>query len=712
MARSRQALIGELGRAMQAYQRSTQAFDDEVGRVLGLNPADLRCLDWLTEGPLSASRLAEATGLSAAATTAMIDRLERKGFVQRPKHETDRRQVLVELTDAGQARTWAIYGRLARRRPASVRPLRQGRPPGHAREPDRDARDHRQRARPPAHARCRQWRRRRAAMTTLLDLLDRAVTRYGDRPALGVRHDDGTTDALDVPRARPARADRGAGGCARSDLEPGDRILTWSPSTPGAAGRLLRRDARPARPRAARPAHVRRRGRDDRPGIGRAPPDPGHRPRRARSRARPASPTSRRRPSTTSPPSRPTTTPPSRPTGRRARRPGQRPTRRRGLRAHLHERHDRHAQGRDAHPRQRRRLDRVVPPDRPADGPPDRLAAAAVAPARAGGRAVLRARCRRRHPVRPQPEPAGHLRLAARAPGDHDGRRAAGARPVLERHRARGRQARPARRRSSGCAGSPDTCPSRCGALPVPQRPRPARRRTSGCSSRPARSCRRRSSRPGRTSAWRPAGLRRDRDRHRDVHDPRRPRPRHGRAGAPDGIEMRIADGGEIQFRGRTVFSRLLEGARADRRRRSPRTAGIGPATSATSTTDGRLVLSGRIKDIIVLPNGFNVYPEDIENALRDRRAARGGRRRDGARPHRGDRAGQRSATSRPTAFKVARSTRRSRRPTRASARTSASPAGGPGPSEDFPRTHTLKVKRDPVRHWAAGDAPLPVARA
>ena len=112
MPTSRQALIGELGRALQAYQRSTQAFDDEVGRVLDLNPVDLRCLDWLTEGPLSASRLADATGLSAAATTAMIDRLEKKGFVRRRKHETDRRQVLVEMTDDGQARTWALYGPL------------------------------------------------------------------------------------------------------------------------------------------------------------------------------------------------------------------------------------------------------------------------------------------------------------------------------------------------------------------------------------------------------------------------------------------------------------------------------------------------------------------------------------------------------------------------------------------------------------------------
>ena len=113
MARSRQALIDDLGQAMQAYQRSTQAFDDEVGRALDLNPVDLRCLDWLSEGPLSASRLAEATGLSSAATTAMIDRLERKGFVRRVAHDTDRRQVLVEMTEAGQARIWAIYGRLA-----------------------------------------------------------------------------------------------------------------------------------------------------------------------------------------------------------------------------------------------------------------------------------------------------------------------------------------------------------------------------------------------------------------------------------------------------------------------------------------------------------------------------------------------------------------------------------------------------------------------
>ena len=30
-------------------------------------------------------------------------------------------------------------------------------------------------------------------------------------------------------------------------------------------------------------------------------------------------------------------------------------------------------------------------------------------------------------------------------------------------------------------------------------------------------------------------------------------------------------------------------------------------------------------------------------------------------------------------------------------------------PEADFPRTHTLKVKRDVVRAWATPEAPLPV---
>ena len=86
---------------------------------------------------------------------------------------------------------------------------------------------------------------------------------------------------------------------------------------------------------------------------------------------------------------------------------------------------------------------------------------------------------------------------------------------------------------------------------------------------------------------------------------------------APEGIDMRLdPESGEIQFRGRTVFKGYWNApdltAQAFTDDGWYRTGDIGRFDDA-----GRLILSGRIKDIIVLPNGFNVYPEDLENALR-----------------------------------------------------------------------------------------------
>jgi len=108
----RHNLVGALGLAMQRYQRSVQAFDDAVGRQLGLGPADLRCLDWLADGPKTAGQLARATALTPAATTALVDRLARKGLVERYRSDEDRRQVLVRMTDLGVAQTMRFYGPL------------------------------------------------------------------------------------------------------------------------------------------------------------------------------------------------------------------------------------------------------------------------------------------------------------------------------------------------------------------------------------------------------------------------------------------------------------------------------------------------------------------------------------------------------------------------------------------------------------------------
>jgi DNA-binding MarR family transcriptional regulator len=105
-------VVAELGDAMQRYQRSVQSYDDAVGRALGLGPADLRCLDWLVDGPRTAGVLATATGLRPAATTALIDRLEAKGLVERVQDEGDRRKVLVRMTDEGVRSTYAMYAPL------------------------------------------------------------------------------------------------------------------------------------------------------------------------------------------------------------------------------------------------------------------------------------------------------------------------------------------------------------------------------------------------------------------------------------------------------------------------------------------------------------------------------------------------------------------------------------------------------------------------
>ena len=53
------------------------------------------------EGPLPMSRLAEAMDVSDASATGIVDRMEKRGLVERRHGTGDRRQVLVHATDAG-----------------------------------------------------------------------------------------------------------------------------------------------------------------------------------------------------------------------------------------------------------------------------------------------------------------------------------------------------------------------------------------------------------------------------------------------------------------------------------------------------------------------------------------------------------------------------------------------------------------------------------
>lgn len=80
------------------WQEAMQAFDAAWGDKLGLIVAEQRCLSALVDGPKPAGVLAQASGLTPAAATSMIDRLEKRGFVERQRDGEDRRKVFVALT--------------------------------------------------------------------------------------------------------------------------------------------------------------------------------------------------------------------------------------------------------------------------------------------------------------------------------------------------------------------------------------------------------------------------------------------------------------------------------------------------------------------------------------------------------------------------------------------------------------------------------------
>jgi len=90
---------------------------------------------------------------------------------------------------------------------------------------------------------------------------------------------------------------------------------------------------------------------------------------------------------------------------------------------------------------------------------------------------------------------------------------------------------------------------------------------------------------------------------------------RIGTVGQPiPGVEVRIADDGEVLVRGPNVFQGYWEKPEATAQ--VLRDGWYHTGDLGSLDADRFLTLHGRKKDILVLPDGTNVYPEDVENAL------------------------------------------------------------------------------------------------
>ena len=106
-------LADELISLARAHEAANDAFDEVACQKLGINRTDLRCLNIVdNQGSMTAGRLAELSGLTTAAITSVLDRLERAGYARRVRDQEDRRQVMVELTPLLAERAGPIWGPL------------------------------------------------------------------------------------------------------------------------------------------------------------------------------------------------------------------------------------------------------------------------------------------------------------------------------------------------------------------------------------------------------------------------------------------------------------------------------------------------------------------------------------------------------------------------------------------------------------------------
>jgi DNA-binding MarR family transcriptional regulator len=111
---TRKNLIEGIGRLVMRWQDATRAFDEAVGERLGLASAEMQCLGFLYAGPQTAGAIARAVGLTPAAVTSLIDRLETRKLVERVKNLEDRRQTHVALTAAALKATARYYAPIAK----------------------------------------------------------------------------------------------------------------------------------------------------------------------------------------------------------------------------------------------------------------------------------------------------------------------------------------------------------------------------------------------------------------------------------------------------------------------------------------------------------------------------------------------------------------------------------------------------------------------
>lgn len=93
----RSEALEALRQLLDSSRRSAPA----LARKAGLTHTELAALEHVFAEPIGPSELAQRIGVTSAAATGIVDRLEKRGHVLRQPHPTDRRRTAVVCTPSG-----------------------------------------------------------------------------------------------------------------------------------------------------------------------------------------------------------------------------------------------------------------------------------------------------------------------------------------------------------------------------------------------------------------------------------------------------------------------------------------------------------------------------------------------------------------------------------------------------------------------------------
>ncbi|RKS76553.1 DNA-binding MarR family transcriptional regulator [Actinomadura pelletieri DSM 43383] len=115
-ASERERLAAELQQAMRRNTMFTVLLHHATASKAGMNVTDAQCVNALSlDGPQTPGQLAQLMGITTGgAITAVIDRLEKAGFVRRTRDPDDRRRVIVELVEENVGRFGRYFAPIGR----------------------------------------------------------------------------------------------------------------------------------------------------------------------------------------------------------------------------------------------------------------------------------------------------------------------------------------------------------------------------------------------------------------------------------------------------------------------------------------------------------------------------------------------------------------------------------------------------------------------